>query len=50
MSTPPSEQPRLPDDMEPDGETPDLDRASEGRDTTRIPADEADERIPDADE
>lgn len=51
MSTPPSEQPRLPDsEKQPDGDAPDLDRAHHGRDRSRLTDEEKSERIPDPEE
>jgi len=51
MSTPPSEQPRLPDaDKAVDDEQPDFDRAHHPRHRARIGEDEAEERIPEPDE
>jgi hypothetical protein len=51
MTTPPSAQPRLPDtEKQADSDVPDLDLAHRGRNRSRIPDDEKDERIPDAEE
>jgi len=51
VSTPPSEQPRLPDaDKSAEGEQPDLDRAHVARRRTRISEEDARERIPDPEE
>jgi hypothetical protein len=51
MSTPPSEQPRLPDaEKQADGDVPDLDRAYRVKHRPRVPEDERDERIADPDE
>lgn len=51
MSTPPSEQPRLPDtEKQADGDAPDLDQAYRGRNRPRIPEDEQGERIAEPEE
>jgi hypothetical protein len=51
MSTPPTPEPRLADPItDADGDRPDLDRNNPGPGLTRIPPEEADQRIPDADE
>ena len=51
MSTTPSEQPRLPDsEKEPQADIPDLDRAHQGRNRSRIPEGDEQERIPDPEE